>query len=221
MKPVSFKPVILGIILALSLVLTQHAMAQGNQVLGAAADGTNALEFVEQIDQNGLDLVGYGYVTHLSGLADSELFSDPDPTKWYAPTARITFSATGKLTDRYTFQNIIATDSVGTLTYYFNEKPQADFKDAKSFATGTPIATFSLRLQNILTVTQPDTGLAMGTGELLQQSTSKFTLNGKSYNLGYEGLIQRSTSFGSGKRTDPKLPQSQFAIAGNNFVIKP
>jgi hypothetical protein len=193
--------------------------AQGEMELGAATEGKNAYEFIAQVDQNALALTGVGYVTHISGLTDDQLFSEKDVQKWSAQTARLTFSVTARLDSRFTLENVINTASTGTLVFYFNEKPPADFKNPKSFSSGTPVATFAIRLQNMLTVTDPDTGLAMGTAELRQQDSTPFTLNGKAYRFGHEGLLQRMTTFGSGKRTQALLPQAHFVFAGNSLVI--
>jgi hypothetical protein len=223
MKPLNLRIIVKTLLFAacvLYLALAQRPIsAQGEEEIASAADGKNTFEFVAVIEQNALDLSSYGYITHVSGLTDEQLFSDPSFLKWYAPTAYLTFTTTAKLNTRYTLENIIDTDSTGTFTLYFNEKPQADFKDAKSFAKGKPIAVYAVRFQHILTVTQPDTGIVSGVGELRQQDSTPFTLNGKTYRFGHTGLLERMTSSGSGKRTESILPKSHFVEAGNAFVV--
>ena len=67
-----------GVALALaSLALTafaissQAASAAATTEVGSAMGGVNAVEYIGRIDQNGSNFVSYGYLTRISGLADS------------------------------------------------------------------------------------------------------------------------------------------------------
>src|SRR5258708_20245596 len=70
--------------------------AQGGTEVGAAP-GKVGFEFIGQVDPNALDITAYGYLTHINGLPDAQLFSNPDPTTRSEATARFTFAAKGKL----------------------------------------------------------------------------------------------------------------------------
>ena len=104
------------------------------------------------------------------------------------------------------------------MTIYFNDKAGSSFAHPDTFAGGVPIASLSVRFQHILDVVS---GTVVGSGDVTQTKATPFTLNSQTYQLGSVGLIEHVSSFGSGKRTDPVAPKSQFVIAGNTQVIPP
>jgi hypothetical protein len=211
-----------SIAIALGLLTLAHAAgvikAQSGAEVGAAP-GKIAFEFVGQVDQNALDITAYGYLTHVNGLPDAQLFTKPDPTSRSEATARFTFMAKGKLSGRYTLQNLIDTDTALTMTIYFSTAGGANFAKQDLFAAGAPIATLTVQYQQILIVEAPNTGIVSGSGESTQETSGAFTLNNQPYQFGHGGLIEHFPSFGSGKRTEATAPKSQFAIAGSAMVI--
>ncbi|MHB8627796.1 MAG: hypothetical protein ACYDBJ_13080 [Aggregatilineales bacterium] len=227
MRQFTLKPLAKGLTVVTVALTLLAAVAGVDVVQGQAtpatqlgsAPGSTGFEFVGQIDQNGVALSGYGYLTHLNGLSDDQLFTTPGLTTSTEATARFTFTATGQLTGRYVLQNLITTDSTLLMTIYFNDKAGANFNHPDSFAGGVPIASLSVCFQHILDVTSPNTGAVVGSGDVTQTKVTPFTLNGQTYQLGSVGLIEHVSSFGSGKRTDPVAPKSQFIIAGNTQVI--
>lgn len=207
-------------IFLLSLPFAAYPQAAGGaSVVGDAPDGANALEFIARSDQDGMTVTHYGYLTHISDLPDEALYSNPGVRT--EATARFTFSATTKLTARHLLGNIIATAAVGKLTIYFNQAPWADFTNPASFTNGQPIATFSVRFQNILNVQSPDLGESTAVADLTQLQARSFTLDGRNHRLGQPALVARLFATGRGTRTQVDPPKSSFLLAGNITVTKP
>lgn len=185
--------------------------------VGAPRVGRTAFEFTARIDQQGGRFDIHGYVTYLHNLDTQLLFTDPITHS--EATARITISGTTNLTSRSILSNVFNVDSVGTITFYFDEDEGASFDDLDSFARGTAIGTANAQLQNILTVTGPDTGIANGGGELLHTAATPFTLDGTEYRLGRPGLVERVNFTGGGVRFVPEPPVAIIAIGGNGMVV--
>lgn len=207
--------VILGILLALivSLALLKPTEAAPPQV-GVGTSGRNAFEFIGRIDQDDVDFNGYGYLTYIRDLTNAEIYSDPvNPSE---STARFTYAATATLTSRAVLTEVFALDSQGTITFYFTQNPPTrSFDNPASFASGTPIATASIRFQDILLVQSPNKGLATGVSEMTQLDATAFTLNGQSYQFGQPNSIYRLSSVGNGTRTNLDPLTSFVLLAGN------
>jgi hypothetical protein len=207
-------------IFLLSLPFAVYPQGAGApSIVGVAPVGANALEFLARSDQDGMTVTHYGYLTHISDLPDESLFSNPSVRT--EATARFTFSATTTLTARHLLGNIIATSAVGTLTIYFNQALGADFGNPASFTNGQPIATFSVRFQNILNVQSPDSGESTAVADLAQLQARSFTLDGRNLRLGQHALRARLFATGQGTRTQVDPPKSSFLLAGNITVTKP
>jgi hypothetical protein len=197
-------------------VFPQTAPAGEKAIVGAPSNGTRAWEFLGRSDQSGPDVTHYGYLTHIFGVADHLLFSDPN-TRTEA-TARFTFLATTTLTSRHELGNIIATVAPGTLIIYFTDTPGSDFNDPTSFASGQPIAAFSVRYHNVLNVQAPNQGISSATADLLQLNADSFTLDGRWHRLGHRGLRERVWTTGQGTRTQVFPPRAFFLLGGNVVV---
>ena len=150
----------------------QYAQAAAPQVVGVAPPALNALEYVGKLDQTALLFNGYGYFTYISGIPDDIMFTNP--INHPEATARFTFTTSAHLTARSVIETLFVINATGTTTMYFNDTPKADFKDPKSFASGTAIASASERWQSILSVQSPDTGIATGIGEYTVTSATTF-----------------------------------------------
>jgi hypothetical protein len=139
------------------IVLATVALASAPPLAGA----DNLAEFIGRSDQSGSSVVHYGYLTHLCGVPDADLFFDPANRS--VATARITYFATTALDSRHVLGNIITTSAPGTLTFYVRPAPGANLSDPYSFATGTAAEVFALRYYNVLTVQGPnDLGQQVG-----------------------------------------------------------
>lgn len=185
--------------------------------VGSATGGQNAVEFVGRADQDGANFISYGYLTHISGLTDTLLFSGTFPFV-NETNARFTYYATATLTSRYVISSVFVIDSIGTTVYYYHPAGGAQFANPASFAVGQPVLTATVRSQNILNVQAPNLGVGTNFGELTQTGVSAFDLGGQTYQIGRVGLIERTFSTGEGTRTDPITPKSFTVLSGNAVV---
>ena len=133
--------------------------------------------FVGHIKQDGPTLVAYGYLTHIYGLDDADLFAGASPTSPGDP--RYTFVTNGTLVGRFivgdgtpgnTIFNIVANVST---TYYFEDQgaqgcvgpPSATCpEDPSPFESGTPIATAAGRDSDVNNIQSPNKGVLSGSG---------------------------------------------------------
>lgn len=182
--------------------------------VGIGTAGRNAYEVIGRIDQNDLNFTGYGYLTYIRDLNNAEIFTNPlNPSE---DTARFTYAATATLTSRAVLTDVFTLNSQGTVTFYFTQSPpDRSFDNPSSFAIGTPIATASVRYQDILLVQSPNKGLATGVGEVTQLNAPAFTLNGQSYQFGQPNLLFRLSTIGNATRTNIDPPISFVLLSGN------
>ncbi len=200
------------LIAAIFTLTAQRAPAAGPTEVGVALFGQNAFEFTGRVDQNGLNITYCGYLTHIHGLTDTLLFSNPiSPSE---STARFLYYGTATLTGRTIISNVFHIDAAGTMSVYYSETPAGTLCDT----SGAPIVTNTLRYEDITNVYAPYTAMVMDFGELTQLSANSFTLAGQMYQLGRVGLQERITAFGSATRTDPIAPKSFSTLAGNAVV---
>jgi hypothetical protein len=206
-------------ILSLQIAFSSPSQQTAAEIANPAA-GQTAYEFVAQIDQTGFDLTIYGYLTQVNGLVGDALFVEgTDPAGRGEASAYLTMQATGTLNARSILQPIFATNAELTLTIYYNNSPAASFEDSASFAAGTPVATSTIRLQNILNVQAPDLGIANSTGESVQTESTPFSLNGRDVQFGRVGMTARLNAFGQGFRQSEEPLSVRLITAGNAIVI--
>lgn len=206
----------IALVAAMSLLLLKPAKAAPAAQVGVGTAGRNAFEFIGRIDQNDADFTGYGYLTYIKGLDNADIYTDPfNPSE---EMARFTYVATATLTSRAVLTDVFALDSQGTITFYFSESPGSrSFDNPASFASGTPIATASMRYQDILLVQSANKGIATGVSEMKQLSAPTFILNYQSYQFGEPGLLYRLSTSGNGTRTS-LVPLNSFVLLAGNAV---
>jgi hypothetical protein len=182
--------------------------------VGVGTAGQNAFEFIGRINQNDVNFTGFGYLTYIRDLNNAEIYTNPAyPSE---DTARFTYVATATLTSRAILTDVFVIDSQGTITFYFTQSPpNRSFDNSASFASGTPIATASIRYQDILLVQSPNKGIATGVSEATQLNAPVFTLNGQSHQFGQSNLLYRLSTVGNGTRTNLDPPISSVLLAGN------
>jgi hypothetical protein len=183
------------------------------QEVAVPSGGQNALEYVGKIDQDDRAFVSYGYLTHIDGLSDNVLFSDPNNRT--ESTARFTFSSTATMTGRSIIENIFAVNARGTLTVYFNQTPKGDFKTPTTFASGVAIASYAIRAQSIINVIAPDTGINTAIIEATQKDASAFKLENGEFVFGRPKLLHRYSHTGLGKRSNAEPPRAIIVVAGH------
>lgn len=206
------------VILAIFL-LASPVFAQETEV-GLAPAGFNAFELVGRIEQQGFTAVGFGYLNYIRGLPTDQLFAPgTSPLLRGEADARFTFYGTGTSASRSVYENIFAANLPLELTIYYSETPAgASFDNPDSFKSGTPIATFTMRMETILNVQEPNVGVLMAFGESIQSNTAPFTLNSTIYTLGHDHLNHRFSLFGQGFR-QVEEPVQAFYIVGGNAMI--
>jgi len=92
----------------------------------------------------------YGYLSHINGLSDSEIFTSSNPTMQNETTALFTF-ITDAVTERViTNGRLRIVNRVGTTTIYYDDTPDGTFADLESFRDGQAILTLNYRQQVIL-----------------------------------------------------------------------
>jgi hypothetical protein len=187
--------------------------------VGFAAHGQNAFELVGRSDQEGATITHYGYLTHVVGLPDQALFSNP--TSRNEASARFTYFSSMALNARNEIGNLISTAAEGTLTIYYQPQAGANLADRGTFARGTPIATYTARYHNILNVQAPNTGIASGVADLIQLTSPQFLFENQRRRLGAPTLRLRLTATGQGARTQEAPLRSFFFIGGDVVIVGP
>jgi hypothetical protein len=215
-------PILVVLVITLALTVSlfastwQPSTAATTVDVGMPQPGQNSMEFVGIVDQDGLNFTYYGYVTYLAGASNSLLFTGPFTQT--EDTARFTFHGTATMTERAIISNVFNLNAAGTITFYYDESPGADFDNPASFIRGTAIATSTTRFHNVLSVIAPNTGVATGMAELTQTATEPFEVSGQTYYLGRTGMQQRFTYSGSGVRLEPTTPRAIIIIAADGQV---
>ena len=198
----------------LASIPAQAGAAAGGQPVSLGANGTTAVEFrgrVTQSGSSGESFTSYGYLIRASNAADSGLFAGTPPSE---ATALLTAYAIGVLQARTVDTSVHSLDIVGTMTIYQRSQPGASFDDPSSFQVGTPVASYNMTLQDVLTVFATDTGLPTLTGDMLQTAADKLSGPLAGQMFGRPGARLRFFATGLGHKTDP-APNAQLEIAGN------
>jgi hypothetical protein len=194
-----------------------------------ARPGQASLEFVGRAEQNGPSIIIFGYVTHMRGVDDAALFAPATPPVRNETTARVSFSASTTISQTFTVlplpnqPSLFDSDSSGTLTFYFTDAPSGrSFGTPASFASGTAIATNTLRFQDIVAAlvgVDPTRGVVDSHGELCQQSAVPFRLAGELQRVGRPGLLQDVSTHGWTVRTSASPPQSFTHFGGRTSPL--
>jgi hypothetical protein len=219
MKRTMFLIVLAAPLLIAAAFYTFHNQSSAASAIevGSALAGQNAVEYVGRVDQDGANFASYGYLTRISGLTDTLLFSGTFPLV-NETNARFTYYATATITSRFVISSVFVIDSIGTTVYYYNPAGGAQFANPASFALGQPVLTATVRSQNILNVQAPNLGVGTNFGELVQTGVGVFDLGGQTYQIGRLGLMERTFSTGEGTRTNAIIPQSFTVLSGNAVV---
>jgi hypothetical protein len=173
----------------------------GDDVIGIAPTGSDAFEFVAKTDQLDSAVTSYGYLTHVAGAEDEDLFADPK-TRTEA-TARLTLFSTSTLDQVQPFLigTLLTHTATGTMTFYVNDAPAGDFKNPNSFKSGQPIATYTTRLHDVLNVISPNQGLTTSVFDLEERTTTRFTFAGGEPRFGRKGLLVHVETTGQASRS--------------------
>ena len=203
----------------LASIPAQADATAGGQAVSLGVSGTTTVEFrgrVTQSGDSGESFTSYGYLIRASHAEQSDLFSS---TALSEATALLTAFATGDLQARTVDMSVHSLDIVGTMTVYQRSSPGADFTDPSSFQAGTPVASFNMTLQDVLTVFAPDQGLPTLTGDMVQTAAQRLSGPLAGQKFGQKGARLRFFATGLGALTDAAKPNSQLEIAGNWSIV--
>ena len=198
---------------AATLAAVPAASAAGRPI-AETQPGTTAAEFRARFAQTGSTgehFTAYGYLTAADGATDDDLFAGASLSD---TTALLTAYAEGELVRRTVDQSVHSLDIEGTLTVYQRAAPGASFADPASFADGTPVATFAITLQDIVTVFATGRGLPTLTGDMRQTESGKLNDPG-GRNFGHVGARSRLFATGIGTLLNPATFNSILEMAGN------
>jgi hypothetical protein len=187
------------------------AVAADGSRVAVSHVGTVAVEFRARIEQSaGEAFVSYGYLTRVAGLAAKDLFAGTPSDA----TALFTAYATGRLVARTSDQSVHALDIKGTLDVYQRRTAGATFGSPDSFRQGRRVATYDLRLQDVLTVFAPAKGLPTLVGDMRQTSDRKLAEPHSDQRFGSDGRRLRLDATGIGTLTNPVALDALLEIAG-------
>jgi hypothetical protein len=215
---------LMALVMSVALAATVAACGDDDEADDSAdaEAGSSEIEVgvIGRIDQEGPRFEGYGYVTHLGGAEDALLFAqetsgESDAVEGSEESAHLTFSFSTDLTSRAVHPPIFATESEGTLDFYFSDQPTGNFDDPASFTEGERVASGALAVDTTVSVFAPNSGNVTADGTFEQETSSSFELEDGSHELGEEGLEMRVSMKGQGELLDPELPRSVIDFSGD------
>ena len=180
--------------------------------VGVAPEAREAIGVIGTILQEGAVLTGFGWLTHVAGLGDSDLFTDP--ARRGAATARLRWHAEVRVTSLDVLPNLFFGTGKGRFRIFFASSGGARENRPETFATGRLVARYAGQFRNVQTVVAPDHAVTEIFGELLQRSASRFVVRGRHRQLGQAGQLQRLQASGPAVRTEPTIPRSIRYVAG-------
>jgi hypothetical protein len=198
---------------------SESATSPSGSELGITPVWQNALELIGRSDQEGLDIVYYGYLTGLHGLTPKELFLET--ATHTEATARFTFFGKAAIDSRHAVGNIITTAAPGEFAIYLNDRPGGDFKDPRSFArSSAAVATYQTRYHCVLAedLSDPNVGPISAGVDLTQVSAVPFPCGDGHATIGREGSRLRGAMTGQGWLTG-RDPFRAWFLFGGHFVV--
>ncbi len=200
---------------AAGAAVTASGVTLPSAVSAGSTDGDQSaslvFSFAGRIDQEGLELTGYGFLTEVAGIPDEVLFGDAfDRTE---SAARLTITGHVTLERRTIRASVFVIDAAGTMEIRSHESPGVSFDDPASFSAGTIVAEYAATLHDVLTVIAPDQGIPTISGELIQTTAADFMLDGTWYRIGSAGTRLTLAGTGLGTRTVADPPRAQLDVA--------
>jgi hypothetical protein len=180
--------------------------------VGVAPEVREAIGVIGTIKQEARVLTGFGWLTHVTGLKNADLFTDP--ARRGAGTARFRWHAVVNVGSIDVLPNLFFGTGRGRLRIFFAENGGAQDDQPDTFATGRLVARYTGRFRNIQTVIAPDHAVTQIIGELSQREAHRFVVRGHHRQLGRAGLLQKLETSGPAVRTEPTIPRSTRYVAG-------
>jgi hypothetical protein len=180
--------------------------------VGVAPEAREAIGVIGTILQDGPVLTGFGWLTHVAGLTDADLFTDP--AKRGAPTARLRWHAEVRVSSIDLLPALFYGTGLGRLRIFFARDGGASNDKPDSFAAGRLVARYNGLFRNVQTIIAPDHAVTEIFGELTQRTAQRFVVRGRPRQLGRVGQVQRLDASGPATRTEPTIPRSTRYVAG-------
>ena len=200
------------------LTTVQAAAPEGGRdrhLVGVAEEGDTAVEFRCHLTQSGPageSFIAFGYLTAVEGVKPEDLFAGVVQSE---ATALLTAYASGELSRRIHDGSVHSIDIDGPLTIYQRLGGGASFADPDSFRVGTPVASFAVNLQDVLTVFAPGKGIPTLNGDMVQTFAEKLDGRNRGPAFGQKGARARFFATGLGTLIDPVTLNSVLEMAGN------
>jgi hypothetical protein len=191
------------------------ATAAAPHGVGRGRAGTMIAEFRARIAQRGSageDFSSVGYLSRLSGAADTDLFAG---TPMNETTALLTAIASGNLVARVLDENVHLLDVVGSLIVHQRSAPGATWADPASFAQGTVVARYDLTIQDVVSVFAPAKGMLDLTADMRQTFAGALSGGLAGMRFGRTGDLLRQHGTGLGTLVDPVQVHSDLELAGS------
>jgi|GraSoiStandDraft_4_1057263.scaffolds.fasta_scaffold192403_3 hypothetical protein len=184
--------------------------------VGIAPEARQAVGVIGTIEQDGLHLTGFGWLTQVRGLSAHDLFTDP--ARRGAETARLRWHAEVTVSSIDVLPSLFFGTGGGRLRIFYASDGGAQPGQPDTFATGRLVASYGCLFRNIQTVIAPDHAVTEIIGELTQRTARRFVVRGRHRQLGRKGLLARLDASGSAIRTEPTIPRSTRYVAGGITV---
>lgn len=180
--------------------------------LAAPPTGRVAMEVVGLSVQDGDALLSVGYVTHVDGVTDATLFSDPATRD--EKHAHLVFVDQSSVASRSVLGTLFVLTFRGTTTLHWQTTPSSDFANPPSFAAGRTVGAFRTRVHDVVNAVAPNSGIATAVEQLVQTRAGIVPLPGRPGRFGRVGERMRLDSTGAATRTSIDPVRSTTAFAG-------
>ncbi len=212
-------------VLTIGIAVPAEGSAGAGSRIGSGLTDRESVRLVGQIDQNGTVLTGYGYLTKVRALANSDLYTrapaktSNDPRSADSSAARFTFASRADIESMSAVGDVLSAVARGSVHIYYQAQGGARFADPASFAKGKEIAHLTGELQNDLSVDGPNQGSVAISGDLTQQAAPRFTIGSRQHMFGRPRLPWSIRAAGRAHRTEPTAPRATLSISGSLGAI--
>jgi len=203
-----------------TLVTRARARQSTPKVVGVAPYGESAIEFIGGGHADFIIGRIFGYITHIAGLKDNDLFFTTSPMN--ERTARFTYFA-DQFVDRHGAGTLFDLSGSGQpLNIFLRTEPGATFDNVFSFGAGTLIAKFDERYRYFSTALPGGGGTASETADLGEEEAHAFAAGGQTVQLGRPGVRYRLQATGTSSLAAP-LPfiKANFVLGGDMRLANP
>jgi len=204
-----------------ALVTRARAARSTPRVVGVAPYGESAIEFIGGNEVNFITERIFGYITHIAGLDDDDLFFSTGEKD--ERTARFTYFADQFVTEKHGAGTLFDLSAPREpLNIFLRAGPGATFDNVFSFGAGRLIANFDERYRYFSTALPGGGGTASETADLGEEEAHAFSVGGQTVQLGRAEVRYRLQATGTSILARP-LPfiQANFTLGGDMRLANP